>query len=92
VFTVETEFNTGGDLAEFRHFRKLARPMQSILHPRQPPRASLEREIEMSAFANVSKGFAAAASAFALSLVLITGTVSVPSNAQAQTTFVSAVA
>ena len=46
----------------------------------------------MSAFTNASKGFAAAASAFALSLVLIMGTVAVPSNAQAKTAFVSAVA
>lgn len=46
----------------------------------------------MSAFTNASKGFAAAASAFALSLVLMAGTVAVPTNAQAKTTYVGAVA
>ncbi|WP_423142331.1 hypothetical protein ACOYW6_02955 [Parablastomonas sp. CN1-191] len=45
----------------------------------------------MSAFSNATKGLAAAASAFALSLVLIAGTVAVPSNAQAKTAYVSAV-
>jgi hypothetical protein len=41
---------------------------------------------------NLSSKLAAAASAFFISLVLITGTVSTPSTAQAQTYFVGEVA
>ena len=53
-----------------------------------------QREIRMTTFAQIGRSIAAAATALTLSLVLISGTVSVPSTAQAHgaSAYVSVVA
>lgn len=72
----------------FRAFPKLARPLQSVWHRRIAPLNRLKKEMEMTQQSTFTSKLAAAASAFVLSLVLITGTVSMPQTAQAQTVYV----
>jgi anti-sigma factor RsiW len=78
---------------ELRSFAHLARLLQSDRHLRNDPQARLKRrENTMTHQSTLANKLAAAASAFVLSLVLISGTVSMPSTAQAQTVYVGEIA
>ena len=64
--------------AEFRHFRKLARPLQYLFHPAEMPPGTTQRIKNMTAIRSFATNAIAATTALALSLVLISGTVSTP--------------
>jgi len=67
-------------------------PALNLASAEQPAERNNWKEITMTHQNSITGRLAAAASAFFISLVLITGTVSTPSTAQAQTYFVGEVA
>jgi hypothetical protein len=73
--------NTGN----FRHFRKLARPLQYLFHPADRPTGTTQRTKKMTAIRSFASQAIAATTALALSLVLISGTVSTPSATSSAT-------
>ena len=64
---------------DFRHFRKLARPLQYSFHPADQPPGTTQRTKTMTAIRSLATNAIAATTALALSLVLISGTVITPS-------------
>jgi len=77
----------------FWGFSKLARCLQSLWHLRKQPQARLkQRKKTMTHQSTFANKLAAAASALILSLVLISGTVSMPQSAQASTVYVGEIA
>ncbi|MFN3516311.1 MAG: hypothetical protein ACK4YM_04020 [Novosphingobium sp.] len=74
-------------------FLKLARCLLTLWHLRQQPQArSKQRKIAMIQQSTFASKLAAAASALILSLVLISGTVSMPQAARASIVYVGEIA
>jgi hypothetical protein len=65
--------------AEIRQFRKLARTLQYLFHPADRPPGTTQRTKKMTAIRSFASQAIAATTALALSLVLISGTVTTPS-------------
>jgi hypothetical protein len=93
VFIPAKESVHRSESLEIRGFRELARVLQSVWHA-QPAHHDLQRRMNMTQSTPFASRAAAALSAFALSLLLIGGTVATPSAAQASSaaTYVGVVA
>ena len=70
---------------DFRSFRKLARPEQYLFHPAEMPPGTTQRTKNMTAMRSFASHAIAATTALALSLVLISGTVSTPAATSSAT-------
>jgi hypothetical protein len=78
-------------MADLRHFLNLARPLQSSWHLRSDPQDQTNSKGNvMLSVSNIGSRFAAAFSALALSVVLISGTVTMPKTEAAPAQFASA--
>jgi hypothetical protein len=62
----------------FSHSRKLARALQYLFHPADCPPGTKQRTQKMTAIRSFATNAIAATTALALSLVLISGTVTTP--------------
>ena len=71
--------------AELRSFRKLARPVHYLFHPAEMPPGTTQSIKKMTAIRSFATNAIAATTALALSLVLISGTVSTPAATSSAT-------
>ena len=72
-------------VAEIGRLRKLARPLQHLFHPADSPPRTKQRTKKMTAIRSFATNVIAASTALALSLVMISGTVSTPAATSSAT-------